>query len=83
MAEVGSHPGYTKIGSNEQDMHFFHLPIGFPGSDVTPTHGKQVLHLLALGEMLLGTPEHVEAVTGEQRLNTAFSLFQPTQIDLP
>jgi len=41
------------------------------------------LHLLALNKMLLRMPGHVEAVAGEQRLNAAFSLFQPAQIDLP
>lgn len=63
---------------------FFHLPVGFPGRDVTPTCGEvEALHLLALGEMLLGTPGYMEAAAGEQRLNIAFSLFQPAQIDLP
>ena len=52
--------------------------------DVTPTHGEvEALHLLALGKMLFGTPGHVEAEAGEQRLNAAFFLFQPAQIDLP
>lgn len=41
------------------------------------------LHLLALGVMILRMLGHVEAVAGEQILNTAFSLFQPIQIDLP
>jgi len=72
------------ICSNKQDVHFCHLPVGFSGRDVTPARGEvEGLHLLALNKMLLRMPGHVEAVAGEQRLNAAFSLFQPAQIDLP
>lgn len=46
-------------------------------------HGVvEVLRLLAPSEMILRMPGHMEAVAGEQSLNTAFSLFRPIQIDL-
>lgn len=83
-AEERSDPGYTKVCSSKQDVHFCRLPVGFPGKGVTPTRGEvEALCHLAVGEMLFGTPGHVEAAAGEQRLNTASSLFQPAQIDLP